>query len=106
MFISGSPTVLRLPSSTCTSSEYDPFSPGSICTNLTGAMDFDGEVKRRRHRAICVAYNPTSTLLAIATPTRLRVLWGKASNHVLLGDVEERFGKLEGGPSLLWKHVS
>ncbi len=109
MFISGSPTVLRFPSSTPASpSEYDPFSSDAICANLTSTMtmDFDVEGKRRRHGAICVAYNPTSALLAVATPIRLRILLGKASNHVLLGDVEERLGKLEGGPSLLWKHVS
>ncbi len=110
MFISGSPTVLQLPSSTPAShSEHDdPFSSDSMCTNFTGTMtmNFDLERKGRRHGATCVAYNPTSTLLAVATPIRLRILLGKANNHVLLGGVEERLGKLEGGPSLLWKHVS
>eukprot|EP01084_Bolivina_argentea_P045999 84681_1 len=107
MFISGSPTILHFPSSTPpTSSKYDPFSEDAICANLTSTMGYNRERKRRRRGAICVAYNPTSTLLAVATPIRLRVLLGKASNHVLLGDVEERLGKLEGGPSLLWKHNS
>ncbi len=107
MFISGSPILFRFPSSTpSTSSNYDPFLEDALCANLTSTMDYNVKRKGRRRGAICVAYNPTSTLLAVATPIRLRVLLGKASNHILLGDIEASLGEFDGGPSLLWKNVS